>query len=486
MIKKLDILLLRSFIGPFVVTFFVSLFVLVMQFFWVYMDELIGKGLGVWMILQMLFYISSTLVPMALPLGILLASIMTFGNMGEHFELIAIKSAGISLLRFMRPLLFFIIGLSVFAFYFNNNVIPIANLKALSLLYDLRNSKPTLNIKPGIFNNDIDGFSIRVGAKDKDGFSIKNVMVYDHTKGNGNQNLVVAESGKMIPSKRYLIFQLNDGWRYEEGRNTEGNGNLTQVRMHFDRWDKVFDLSGFKLTRTNEDLFKGAYQMMDIQQLNYEIDSSKKYNKKLEENVSSYLSPYLTIAMESPNFDSLKRKLHSLKPQQVTYESSFLNYVPAEARGRVLGVVVPHVRNAKGLVSIAATDKQLQTENVLKYKIEWHRKFTLSFACVLLFLIGAPLGSIIRKGGLGLPLIIAVIFFLLFHIISLSGEKLAKSNSLPPWMGMWMATAMLLPIAFFLINKAKKDAQILNKDWYITLWKRINNFFTKKKMHETV
>lgn len=446
------------------------------------MDELIGKGLGSWMILQLLFYMSSTMVPMALPLGILLASIMTFGSMGEHFELIAIKSAGISLLRFMRPLLVVISVMGVAAFFFSNNVIPVANLKALSLLYDLRNSKPTLNIRPGLFNNDIDGFSIRVGEKDRDGYSIRDVMVYDHTKGYGNQNLVIAKSGKMIPAKQALIFRLQDGWRYEEGGDNGNAKNRTQVRMHFKRWDKAFDLSGFKLTRTNEDLFKGAYQMMNISQLNYEIDSNKKYNKRLEQNVASYLSPYLSTAMPSKNKDRLEAEMDTVKNVRL-YNSSFMEIVPDSVRSRVVETALSHVRNSKGLVDITTTDKNIQAENVLKFKIEWHRKFTLSFACVLLFLIGAPLGSIIRKGGLGLPLIIAVSFFLLFHIISLTGEKLAKSGSLEPWMGMWMSTGMLLPIAFFLINKAKKDAQILNKDWYVTLGKRLSQLFSKKKMH---
>lgn len=453
-----------------------------MQFFWLYMDELIGKGLGIWMILQLLFYMSATLVPLALPLGILLGSIMTFGNMGEHFELIAIKAAGISLFRFMRPLLLFIILIAGFAFFFNNNIIPVANLKALSLLYDLRNSKPTLNIKPGLFNNDIDGFSIRVGDKSKDGFSIKNIMVYDHTKGYGNQNVVIANEGKMIPSKRVLIFRLQDGWRYEEG----GSGNLTssnktQVRMHFKRWDKVFDLSGFKLTRTDENLFKGAYQMMNIRQLNHEIDSNERYKKRVAVNVGSYLSPYLTLALPSAQKDTLEKKMRMEENSERSYKNSFFELVQDTLQYKVMEAALTNVRNSKGLVSISATDNSIQNENVLKYKIEWHRKFTLSFACVLLFLIGAPLGSIIRKGGLGLPLIIAVSFFLLFHIISLTGEKLAKSNSLPPWAGMWMATAMLLPIAFFLINKAKKDAQILNKDWYLNIVKKVSAFFSKKK-----
>jgi lipopolysaccharide export system permease protein len=192
-----------------------------MQFFWLYMDELIGKGLGIWMILQLMFYMSTTMVPLALPLAILLASIMTFGNLGENFELVAIKSSGISLLRFMRPLFFFIVFMGGLAFIFNNNVIPVANLKALSLLYDLRNSKPTLNIRPGLFNKDIEGYSIRVGSKDEDGHTIRDIIIYDQSSGVGNDKVILANKGEMLPSadKQFLIFRLKDGWRYEEGYN---------------------------------------------------------------------------------------------------------------------------------------------------------------------------------------------------------------------------------------------------------------------------
>ncbi|MBZ0099069.1 MAG: LptF/LptG family permease, partial [Taibaiella sp.] len=292
MIKKLDILIIKSFIGPFIVTFFVTLFVLVMQFFWLYMDELLGKGLGAWMILQLLFYMSTTLVPLALPLGIVLASIMTFGNLGENFELVAIKSAGISLLRFMRPLLFFIIIISALAFVFNNNVIPYANLKALSLLYDLRNSKPAFNLRAGQFNQDIENYSIRVGEKDEDGSTIRNVIIYDHTSGMGNDKVTIAEEGQMIstPDKSYMIFRLKNGWRYEEYTNKDGSENNEQVRMYFKQWDKVFDLSSFKLQRTNQDLFKNAYQMMNVKQLAHEIDSADRYRSKIPDKVYNYIS----------------------------------------------------------------------------------------------------------------------------------------------------------------------------------------------------
>lgn len=454
-----------------------------MQFFWLYMDELIGKGLGIWMIVQLLFFMSTTMVPLALPLGILLASIMTFGSMGENFELVAIKSAGISLLRFMRPLLFFIMFIGGLAFLFNNNVIPYANLKALSLLYDLRNSKPTFNIRAGQFNKDIDGFSIRVGEKDKDGKTIRNIIIYDHTSGAGNDRVVIAKQGEMIPSadKHYLIFRLRDGWRYEEAvSNKDGVNSYQQYRMYFKKWDKVFDLSSFKLTRTSEDLFKDAYQMMDVVQLNERIDSFRRYEKSLAKNLGIYLSPNIEAMGNDSQLAVLNKRISSVK-KIITYKSSFLDLVPDSLKGRIVASSINTVRNSKGMIDISSNDKTLHHENFLQFNVEWHRKFTLSFACVLLFLIGAPLGAIIRKGGLGMPMVIAVAFFVVFHIMSITGEKLAKTGSLPAWLGMWMATGMLLPIAFILINQARNDSQIFSKEWYMRAWSKAISVFKKSK-----
>lgn len=482
MIKKLDILIIRSFIGPFVITFFITLFVLVMQFFWLYMDELIGKGLGIWMILQLLVFMSTTMVPLALPLSVLLSSIMTFGNMGENFELVAIKSAGISLLRFMRPLLLFIILIGGVAFLFSNNVIPVANLKALSLLYDLRNSKPTLNIRPDQFNNEIEGFSIRVGSKDKDGHTIHNIIIYDQSSGLGNNKVILAKEGQMIPSadKQFLIFRLKDGWRYEEGTNNGVKDN-NQIRMHFNSWDKIFDLSSFKLSRTNEDLFKGAYQMMNVKQLNESIDSIDRSKGRIAKNIGQYFDPYISIFIPGTNRVKIAKALAVADNKAAKYDSSFLQFVPDSLRAQTIQLTLNNMRNLKGLIDISTTEKKLQTENYLKYEVEWHRKFTLSFACILLFLIGAPLGAIIRKGGLGMPLVIAVSFFVIFHITSITGEKLAKTGALPSWMGMWMSTSMLLPIAFFLINAARNDSRIFAKEWYLRLWRAITRILPVNK-----
>ncbi|MBS1772332.1 MAG: LptF/LptG family permease [Bacteroidetes bacterium] len=484
-IKKLDILILRSFIGPFIVTFFITLFVLVMQFFWLYMDELIGKGLGTWMIVQLLFYMSTTMVPLALPLGILLASIMTFGNMGENFELVAIKSAGISLLRFMRPLLVFITLIGAFAFFFNNNVIPYANLKALSLLYDLRNSKPAFNIRAGQFNNGIQDFAIRVGEKDKDGRTIRNIIIYDHTNGGMNDKVVIAKEGEMIPTpdKHYMIFRLKDGWRYEEASNNNQQGsNYQQMRMNFKRWDKVFDLSSFKVSRTNEELFKDAYQMMDVVQLNERIDSFKRYEKHLSDNIGIYLGPNISVMANTHDKDTIYKLAKAAKAERGAYTTGFIETIPDSMKNQAIVQALNYVRNSKGLLDISSNDRSIQHSNFLQFNIEWHRKFTLSFACVLLFLIGAPLGAIIRKGGLGMPLVIAVAFFVVFHIMSITGEKLSRTGALPPWAGMWMATSMLLPIAFVLINQARNDSQIFSKEWYQRIWSKIISPLKRKQL----
>ena len=487
MIKKLDILIIRSFIGPFIVTFFVSLFVLIMQFFWLYMDEMIGKGISIWMLIQLLVYMSTTLVPLALPLSILLSSIMTFGNMGENFELVAIKSSGISLLRFLRPLFIFIIGISVLAFLFSNNVIPVANLKALSLLYDVRNAKPTLNIRPDQFNNEIQGYSIRVGSKDKDGNTIRDVVIYDHTDMTGNNKVILAKEGQMIASadKQSLIFKLRDGWRYEEGSN-HGLHDLTQTRMHFAKWDKVFDLSSLNFTRQDESLFKNAYQMMNVKQLSGEIDSLKKYKIKSFNSVGGYLAPYVTIDNKSKDGGEMVKMVNNTNTHSQTqvYDSSFLEIIPDSPRISVLQTAYNNMRNFKSLMDVTALSKKLDAENYLKFDVEFHRKFTLSFACILLFLIGAPLGAIIRKGGLGMPLVIAVVFFMVFHILNITGEKLAKTGSVVPWLGMWMSTLLLLPLASWLIIAARNDSQIFTREWYTRIWRRIKNMLPVK--NETI
>ena len=277
--KKLDWFILKSYLGPLVMTFFIALFILLMQFLWKYIDDLVGKGLEWYIILKLLFFASSTFVPMALPLAILLSSLMTFGNLGEHYELVTMKAAGISLFRIMRALIVVSILISVLAFYFANIVLPKANLKFLSLLYDVREKKLSFNLREGVFYNGIDGFVIRVGKKDADGNTIRDVMVYDHTKHMGNVSMTVAEWGKMELSadKRFLVFRLYNGYNYEERIDLRRN-EMTRPfqRTKFSEQYQMFDLSGLQLTRTDENLFKKNYEMLNISQLRFSIDSIRQ------------------------------------------------------------------------------------------------------------------------------------------------------------------------------------------------------------------
>lgn len=478
--KKLDYLILRSFMGPFFVTFFVVLFALTMQFYWLYMDELIGKGFGVWVTVKLMVLMSSTLVPIALPLGILLASIMTFGNLGENFELVAIKSSGISLYRFMRPLIVFIAAVSVLAFFFNNYVIPVTNLKSFSLLYDMRNQKPAMNIKEGMFNKEIDGYAIRIGKKDKDGQNISDIIIYDHTSGRGNDRVILAKSGKMYPTpdNRSLIFELRDGWRYEEDNR---KGDHEQTRMHFAKWYKVFDLSKFAFTRTKEDLFKGNHEMMNVQQLGEQIDSFKSKEKMGYRDMSRYMEPYFSILRGTGKDSALLAEIEAGKDTLASYKGSFLDLVRDSSRPKVTQVTESNIRNLQRMMDLVTNDTNVRKENINKFEIAWHKKFTLSFACFLLFLIGAPLGAIIRKGGLGMPVLIAIAFFIIYFIISSTGEKLAQQKAVAPWYGMWLATGILLPIAFAIMAAARNDSPLFSKEAYTRLWLGIRQAFTKKR-----
>lgn len=480
-LKKLDLLILRSFMGPFIVTFFLVLFAFTLQFYWLYMDELIGKGLGIGLTMRLMLYMAATLVPIALPLGILLAAIMTFGGLGENFELVAIKSSGISLFRFMRPLIIFITAISILAFFFNNYVIPVASLKSYSLLYDMRNQKPTMNIKEGIFNKEIDNFAIRVGKKGKDGQSISDIIIYDHTNGAKNNNVVIAEKGKMYPAEdgKFLVFELHNGWRYEEGQDEE-EGEPIQTRMHFSKWYKIFDLSKFAFSRTKEDLFKGNEEMMTVQQLSERISDMNKKQKEATNDIERYIKPYFYVLDESNKpLDSLTKN----SKFAFTYQKSIVEHIPDSLRSKVANSVQSNLKSMDRMVKISSSDLTINTLKIKKSLILWHKKFTLSFSCILLFLIGAPLGAIIRKGGLGMPVIIAVGFFIIYFIISSTGEKLAQQGIVSPWYGMWLATGILLPIASTIMISARNDSAIFNREWYGKIGYQVKKLFKKNTRH---
>lgn len=462
MFKKLDKLIIRAFIGPFIATFFITLLVLVMQFFWLYIDDFVSKGLGTGVILEFIWYLSATLIPLALPLAILLSSLMTFGNLGESFELVAIKSAGISLLRFMRPLFFVAILLAGVAFMFANYVIPVANLKQRTLLADIVYAQPAFDLKEGVFYDKISGFSIKIGKKEENDSVIRDVIVYE--QGNPLQdNFMIAKSGimRVTPDKRFLEFNLKDGWRYQE-RGSSYEQNTEFIRIGFKEYKKQFDLStlGFG-NRTADSVNRYNERMYSMRQLDKAIDSLERENNKTEKQLSDDV---LRLFRFSVYLDSFS--LIPVAPDSIKKIKKFDDILPDSARMYVSQNVQNFAGSIKNNIESYAGILKEKERNLRKHKIEWHRKIALSFACLVLFLIGAPLGSIIRKGGLGTPLIFAIIFFMIFYFSSTMGEKFAKEDQLSPFAGMWLATFVLVPVGMFLIYKAMHDSQLFSKDFY--------------------
>jgi len=441
-----------------------------MQFLWKYIDDLVGKGLEWYIIAELLFYASSTFVPLALPLAILLSSLMTFGNLGENYELVAMKAAGISLRRIMLPLIIMSIMISGIAFYFSNNVLPIANLKFKSLLYDVREQKLALDIKEGVFYNGLEGFVIRVGRKDKDDKTIREVMIYDHRSKKGNVNITVADSGRMelTPDGINLVFTLYNGYNYLD-KTDQRNYKKTNPyqRTKFREEVRKFNLVDFELERTNEDLFKSNYSMLNLSQLRKAEDSLiQQVNAKKNELPSAGIKNfYFYNSIDSSKYVDFEPG----KP----YTTDLLEELRDYEKIEIIEEAANRARRARQKLQNVKMEIESKNKLIYRHQAEWHRKFTLSFACFVLFFIGAPLGAIISRGGLGLPVVVSVLFFVLFHIISITGEKSVKSGVIDANIGMWIASVVLLPLGIFLTIKATTDSPLLDSDAWIKLYNRI-------------
>jgi lipopolysaccharide export system permease protein len=448
-----------------------------MQFLWKYIDDLVGKGLEWYIIGELMFYAAVTFVPMALPLAILLSSIMTMGKLGENYELVALKSAGISLKKIMFPLVI-ISGIFVLAaFYFSNNVLPVANLKMGSLLYDIRHQRPAFNILEGVYYKGIDNYVIRADEKEGDGATLRGVMIYDHGERRGNVNLTIAEWAQMktTPDKRYLVMTLYDGYNYIDNKTKNPRDPAKPFqRTYFGQQIKRFDLSGFNLSRTDEEAFRNNYQMLSMTQLGFFIDSLEKQtsNAKTE----------------------LQRKYRDRLRHLELADSTVLSRIGtdsvllvdySEFHGHQKDLIIAQakniIRSQTDALRFGHEDVRFRHRRLARYEIEFHRKFTLSFACIVLFLIGAPLGAIIRKGGFGLPMVVSVLFFVVFHVISITGEKFAREGVISAFEGMWMASALLLPIGIWLTIKASTDSSLFDIDSYLLKVKNFFKFFKDKK-----
>ena len=450
-------------------TFFIVMFVLLMLFLFKYIDDLIGKGFEWYVILELLMYASATNVAMALPLAILLSSIMTFGSLGENYELVAIKSAGISLQRAMTPLIIGVSMLSLAAFLFSDYMLPVANLKMGSLLYDVRNQKAAFLIKEGIFNNSIPGYAIRVKKKDPDQ-TLHDVLIYERNTSSGNINVLIAKEGQMFitDDNQLLVLKLKEGKRYEETAGTSGPYNPRQrlMRTEFKETEQRFDLSGFQLKRTDEDLFKSNYAMLNLKQLNFYRDS---FALKGDSNLRSTYRDLSMIARVYRT-DSLNTKGPTIFLKKY---KDVLDLIPLDKKLQSVQTAKEQVRSIKEVLSrkeLFIADNEVRMRGFL---VELNRKFTLAISCLVLFFIGAPLGAIIRKGGLGLPVVMSVLFFLVYHIISTIGEKAAKEGSLTPFIGMWIAIFTLSPLGVFLTYKATVDSALFDLDFYKRWFKRL-------------
>lgn len=618
--KKIDKLILGSFIGPFFLTFIVVDFILLTVNMLKYFDEIFGKGLSFWIYMELFSYFVISISPMALPLAVLLSSLMTFGNLGEHFELTALKSSGISLIRALRPIGIFVFFLSIFAYLSNNHLVPKVNLKTFSLLYDIRMKSPALDIKEGVFYSGIPNYSIKVNQK-MDEIRLRDIIIYNHSEGQGNINIILADSGRMEPffNESYMSMTLYHGTSYKESRSQRGISEkpVDFSRTSFSENQIIFNLESFQMNRTPEDLWSTNRSIKNIAQLKSGLDSmfteinqivyynyintessfqyftrSRKLTppkdilsrkerddsvritkavalQKLEmekqasngvsmdtiggvavlsssdslylaendaiiQNIDSLSgvvdteNDSLSVSLDTidakrdikqrssgslitknnleigksidslirkERFDSLRdadtsRKVYNnqnqetdsqdfvgFTPEKKIYMDSLINYGGYKNRAATIGM-----NNARTIKNNFNT-KLSQIDNLereyRRFQIAWYQKYTTAFACIVMFMIGAPLGAIIKKGGLGMPVLMSIIFFIIYYMLTITGEKWAKEGLTDPLFGTWFSILVLLPIGFFFLKQARKDARLFEPDTYIEFFKNLKTGYNR-------
>jgi lipopolysaccharide export system permease protein len=481
-VKKVDKFLLKSFIGPLIFTFFIVLIILLLQFLWMYIDELAGKGLEFKVLSELLYHFALTFVPTALPLGILLASLMTFGNMGEFSELSALKSSGIPLLRIMRPLIILLAIISVISFFFSNNVLPYSTDKARTLLWDIRKKKPDINIQAGSFYNGVPDFSIKITTKDPATNRLNNLIIYDHRERRGNYSVILADSGymKSTQDETGLIMTLYNGHGFTElaeKSNVGPDRNYPSRKDDFKEQTIVIPLTGFDLKRSEEGLFKSNAAMLNISQLTFTIDSlNTKFNEKLHTEFKDFrnVKLYAVRYTSEQALTSKGRNLNKRFDVRALYDS-----IPLADKKSVLQKAITDLKDETSVLLEKTESQKYDIRTIRRYEVEWNKKLTMSFACLVFFFIGAPLGAIIRKGGLGTPAVISIFFFVIYYVISISGQKLVEEDVVGTFAGMWAASYVLLPVGIFLTYKATTDSVILNIETYLTFFKKIKDFLYK-------
>jgi lipopolysaccharide export system permease protein len=476
MLKRLDKMVLKAFLPPFFLTLIVVVFILLTQFMLKYFDDFVGKDLGAGTYAELLFYFSINSIPLALPISVMISSIMTFGNFSEHNELTAMKGAGISLLRVILPIFVLVCLLSVGAFFFNNHIVPFANLRGYSLLYDITTKKAAFNIKEGTFYYGLPGFAVKVNHKDPTGQALREVMIYNHQQEKGNNSLTVADSGRMytIWNERYLVLELYRGANYAEVEPKTPGQEKEYTCNAFQSSKIVFNLSSFEMSRTDMQLFASNKIMRNIGELHRDIDSIGREIDRLQislpANFASYFNYYGKrnegIVLNGSALQALKDRFLKVKADKISYiKDNQLNQVKS-----ILGF------------SYSTLDRYKATfRDTDVFNVEVYRKYTQAIACLVMFLIGAPLGALIRKGGLGVPVLVSILFFILYYVLSITGEKWSKENVVDVPAGMWFTNLILFFTGLFFLRKAWKDAPLFEGNPFLNLLRWILSFFRRKE-----
>jgi lipopolysaccharide export system permease protein len=473
--KKIDKLILGAFFMPFSLTFVVVVFIFLTQYLLKYMDDFVGKGLGIEVYAELIFYFAINMVPVSLPLAILLSCLMTFGNLGEHFELTALKGSGISLIRALVPVGVIVVFLAVGSFFFSNIVVPRTNLKAFSLLYDIRQKKPSLDFKEGAFYDGLPGYSVKISKKHEDGKTIGGIMIYNHSGNKGNTEVILADSGQMYTFNhdQYLALDLYNGKSFSEIVD-DGNTLAPKefVRNSFKKSKLVFSLESFGLNRTPAELFSTNRVMKPISVLEKDIDSMNAEIQTTRTHMVNNTRTFYSyqVAADSPSVaknDSLVFKTDQKK--SIIYNRA--------------------ANNARGLKAYIAGSKErygFTLKEMRYYSAEKYRKYTQACACIIMFLIGAPLGAIIKKGGFGVPVIISIGFFIVYYVTTMFGEKWAKVGVLEIQAGMWLGNCILLPVGLFFMKQARADSRIFDTDVYAIMFDKVKSFFQSKRQKKTI
>jgi len=454
-----------------------------MQFLWKYIDELVGKGLGVDLIAELFFYAALSMVPLALPLSILLASLMTFGNLGEHFELTAMKSSGISLLKVMKPLTLFIALVSVGAFFFQNNVLPQSQVKMWTLLYSMRQKSPTLDIPEGAIYSQIPGYNLYVKQKNPDNNMLYGLLIYDVSKSSLYPRIVVADSGRlsMDPSKTHLVLSLHHGNWYEDlapdATMSNELGNDMYRREAFKNKEIIIPYND-NFNRMNDETMRQQYIGKNITELRQTIDSVSARVDSVGDQVSIELRAMPTLGVPSSRIDHANGSIKPVlvEPVKMSHQLDFDSLMAAQSsyvQKSVTSKAISNLKMNKQNFEFRSYTMEDDKFIIRRHEIELQKKFTLSLACLIFFFIGAPLGAIIRKGGLGTPIVISVLLFIVYYVIDNMGYKLAREGRWQVWQGIWLSSAVLLPLGIFLTKKAVNDSAVFNADAYCNFFRRL-------------